>query len=150
TGRPVISRAEYRVRRSAGQSQRQRVVEALAQHAPEHGVARVQELRVARHERGPGLAGFIEQWLVADQVGELQVREPGLPRPPQLAGPAQAQVGLGELEAVVRPRHLGEPLAGARAGERAGDEHAHRAVLAAADAAAELVELREPEALRVL
>jgi len=84
------------------------------------------------------------------QVAEPQPRHAGLARPEQLAGAAQRQVLLGDHEA----------RRGSRPSRRAGAAHPRRSrpgsaarsatAAAAADPAAQLVELRQPEALGVL
>ena len=62
------------------------------------------------------------------QVGELEPRQPGLARAPQLARAAQPQVVLGEREAVVgRAPGARAARAPSARGARPGDEHAHRA-----------------------
>src|SRR5262249_22425016 len=68
----------------------------------------------------------------------------------QVAGSARLEILLGDGEAVGRLLERRE--AGPRLGRRApaDDECAPRLAVATSDAAAELVELREPEALRVL
>ena len=77
---------------------------------------------------------------------------PGLLRAEQLPLAADLEVALGELEPVGRRDHRLEPLAG-DVGElllRPGDEQAVRLLRTAADAAAQLVELGEAEAVGLL
>ncbi|HVG95254.1 MAG TPA: hypothetical protein VND21_12455, partial [Planctomycetota bacterium] len=71
-----------------------------------------------------------------------------LPRAEEVARAAQAQVLLRDLEPVVGARQHREAVG--RAGRRPVDEHAQAPDAAAPDAASELMELGEPEALRVL
>ena len=48
--------------------------------------------------------------MVADDVGDLEVRQAGLARAEKVARAAQAQVQLGDLEAVRRALHRLEAL----------------------------------------
>ena len=98
-------------------------------------------------------ARALEQLAVGAQPREAEVGEPGLARAEQLALAAQLEVALGELEAVGRARRA--PPGGRRAvsvssSRRARDEQAVRLLRAAADAAAQLVQLGEPEAVGLL
>src|SRR5690606_34752986 len=76
-------------------------------------------------------------------------RRAGLAQPEHLARPADLEVALGELEAVGDGRHGFEPELGVGGGGVA-DEDADALALAAPDAPAQLVELSEPETLRLL
>ena len=57
-------------------------------------------------------AGFFEDRLVAPQVGDSQRRQAVLLRAEQVAGAAELEVDLGQLEAVGRGGERVEPLAG--------------------------------------
>src|SRR5919199_651191 len=93
-----------------------------------------------------------DQLPVADEARELQVGEARLPRPEQLALAAQLQVDPRELEPVrdvderLEPplRVVGELL------PRPRDEQAVRLLRAAADATAQLVQLRKAEPVGLL
>src|SRR5205814_707380 len=94
----------------------------------------------------------LEQLAVAEEMGEAKIGETRLARAEQGSAAAQLEVDLGELEAVAR---LAERLQSGVRGLRqlllrAGDEQAVRLLGPATDAAAELVQLREPEAVGLL
>ena len=99
------------------------------------------------------LAGALEQRPVGAQAREAQVAEPRLARAEQLALAAQLEVALGELEAVASsrraPRAAPAP-ASVSSSLRPRDQQAVRLLGAAADAAAQLVELREAEPVGLL
>jgi len=91
-------------------------------------------------EQGLGAPGGpLEHVGVVGQPGEGEPGQAGLARPGDLALPAQLEVDLGEAEAVgmvgqrAQPRRLLRP-----------EQQAERRVGAAADAAAELVQLADP------
>src|SRR6185503_12431363 len=90
---------------------------------------------------GPGAH---QPFVVTRQLGEAEGLRPGLPLAQQLAGAAQAQVLLGDDEAVAGRGEGGEAAGADLAG---GTVHgdAPRRPAAAADAAAELVKLGEAE-----
>ena len=75
--------------------------------------------------------------------------QPGLTLAEHLAGAADRQVALGELEAVAAVAHRLEPRR-ALVRRRVGEQVAPRPVRAATDPAAELVQLEQPEAVGVL
>ena len=108
----------------------------------------------ARAPRARGSAAIIasaharaaqQQRLVAGQLGDAEAADARLARADELALAAQPQVDLGEREAVVVARERAQPRRALRPAQQA-----QRGVLAAADAAAQLVQLRDPEALGVL
>ena len=81
------------------------------------------------------------------------MRNVGMPAcrvPKKSPGPAQPQIALGDLEAVGRLGHRLQPLARLVRQRRLIQQEAVRLVAAAADAAAQLVQLRQAEALGVL
>ena len=94
----------------------------------------------------------LEQRAIGDEPRVPEVREPGLARAEQLAGPAQLEIDLGQLEAVgslherleARDRGLRELLLGPR------DEQAVRLLRASTNTAPKLVQLRKPEAVGLL
>ena len=99
-----------------------------------------------------GAARPVEELLILAQPREPEIREPGLPRAEQLTLAADLEVPFGELEAVGRLHHRLETVVG-DVGElllRARDEQAVRLLRPAPDAAAELVELGEAEAVGLL
>ena len=105
-------------------------------------------MRAHHHVRG-GLHPR-QQVGVAHEVGDLELHEAGLARAEQFARAAQLQVAAGDLEAVVRAAQHREPLLRERRERRVPEQHAARRLAAAADAAAQLVQLREPHALGIL
>ena len=64
--------------------------------------------------------------------------------------PRSLQIFLGDAEAVLGLAHDGEPRLGGRAERRLVEQETSRAAGAAADASAQLMQLRQPEALGVL
>src|SRR5207237_4662266 len=102
---------------------------------------------LARDRPGP-----LEQRPVETDVREAEVGRAVLAGAEELPAAAQVEVDFGELEAVGRGdervesalRGLGQLLL------RAGDEQAVRLLGAPADAAAQLMELGEPEAIGLL
>ncbi len=83
-------------------------------------------------------------------AGDAEARHAALARAEHVAFAAQLQIFLGDAEAVVGLAQDGEPRLGGRAERRLVEQEAGRALGAAADAAAQLMQLREPEALGVL
>src|SRR5713101_6373365 len=112
----------------------------------------VRERSCVLDEVGREGAGALEQRTVAPELRELQIREPRLPRPQQLPAAAQLEVALRELESVVGADEGLEP-GGRRIRQlvsRARDQEAVRLLARAPDAPAQLVELRQAEAIRLL
>ena len=95
-------------------------------------------------------AGDLEDLLVADNVRHAEGGDAGLARAHDLARAADLQVVLGDLEAVVRLLHDPQPLARLLRLLVLREEDAVALGRAAPDAPAQLVELREAEALGVL
>ena len=107
------------------------------------------EVALAQERRLSGLVGVEEDGEVFRHARNLKVGQAVLHRAEELARAAQTQVLLGELEAVGGRGHDLQALARVlRLALR--DEDAVRSIGAAADAAAQLVELGEAEALGVL
>src|SRR5216117_1326696 len=111
------------------------------------------DLVLERAGRGSQLLGGgprpLEQRPVEAHMGEAEVADAVLARPEQLAAAAQVEVDLGELEAVGRCderlepalRGLGQLLL------RARDKQAVGLLCATSHAAAQLMQLRETEAV---
>src|SRR6202011_3662020 len=97
-----------------------------------------------------GLAArLLQDGAVAQEIGHAELRQPRLTRAEELAGPAELEIHLGDLEPVIGLRHRREaPLAAAA--RRCRQEDAEALEGPPPHAAAELVELGEPEALGVL
>src|SRR2546423_15451181 len=104
---------------------------------------RARRLGIASDQLGGRLACSAHEILVALDVGKAQQRHAALALAEILAGAAQQKVAMRDLEAIrALVDHL-QAFAGA-ARERSAEEQDARAVArAAADAAAQLVQLRE-------
>src|SRR5579864_954010 len=94
-------------------------------------------------------ASALEQRPVALEVGEAQIGHPGLPDAENLAVAAKLEVHLGELEAVARPHERLEafPCVLGQLLLRVRDEDTEGLLRPAPDAATQLVELRQAEAV---
>src|SRR5205085_12102392 len=90
------------------------------------------------------VARFIHEVVIAKDVAEAEARDAGLSRAEKFAGAAELEVALGDFEAVARFREDGEAIL-----LIVRDEDAVGRARAAADAAAQLVKLRESETMRV-
>ena len=109
----------------------------------------VAELGVGGEDAGGELAGAQQRVAVARQAGELEVGHARLARPHHLPLAADLEVAVGELEPVVGlEQRLEARLRGA--GLRLREQQAVRLLAAPPHAAAQLVELREAEALGAL
>src|SRR6185503_9679817 len=84
------------------------------------------------------------------EVGDAEFRHAALAQAQRIAAAAEAQILLGDAEAVLGLAQDREPRLGGLAERALVEEEAGRGALAAADATAELVELRQAEALGVL
>ena len=84
------------------------------------------------------------------EIGEPEQRQARLARAQHLAGTAQPQILLGDAKAVLGLAHDGEPRLGGLAERRLVEEEAGRLRRPAADAAAQLVQLGQAEALGIL
>src|SRR5439155_18178738 len=93
--------------------------------------------------------GHGDQLLVLREISEAQYRQPALPCAEHLAGAAQPQILLGNAEAILGLAQDRETLPRDLAERRLVEQNAGRGLVAAADAAAQLVELRETEAFRM-
>ena len=94
--------------------------------------------------------GEFKEGAVAEEVGDAELGEAGLARAEELAGAALLEVELGEFEAVLRGDHGIEADVGLFGDLVAGHQNAVAFGGSAADASAELVELREAEAFGVI
>ena len=83
-------------------------------------------------------------------AGDAEAGQAALPRAEQVAFAAQLQIFLGDAEAVFGFAHDRQPRLGGFAERRFVEQQAGRMARAAADAAAQLVQLRKAEALGVL
>ena len=108
------------------------------------------QLGIALDDQAGVVARRLQQLAVGREVGQPHVGQAALPGAQQLAGAAQAQILLGDAEAVLGLAHDGEPRLGGLAERLGVEQQAGRLGGAAADAAAQLVELGEAEALGVL
>src|SRR4051812_37829242 len=97
------------------------------------------ELRVGLQQLGGAGVRALEHLGVVGQAREAETGQPRLPRPRQLALAAQLEVDLGQPETVAVLDQRLEPRRLARA-----EQQAQRRMLAAPDASAQLVQLRDP------
>src|SRR5215472_3997766 len=102
-------------------------------------------------DKSQGLfAREFEQFLVAQRVCHMKSQLSGLPRSKKLSRAAQLEVRFGDFKAI-RGAHDGvEPRARFLGHAQRRHQDAVGLVRTSADAPAELVELREPEALGML
>ena len=112
----------------------------------DNGAAQVLLGGRVRDERGRFVARDFEHVGVAHDAADLQGRQAGLARTEEFAGAAQLHVHLGDVEAVSRIDQGADALAGEFA-HFGCDQDAVALLGAAADASAQLVHLRETEAL---
>ncbi len=106
---------------------------------------------VGRDGEGLGFgAGEFEERSVAEEIGDAKLGGACLARAEELPGAALLQVELGESEAIGGGDEGVEAGLGRLGDALAGDEQAIALVGTAADAAAELMELREAEALGMI
>ena len=115
--------------------------------APGRAGSRGGDRGAATGGRRPGRA---PQPGVDGKIREPQRRQAALARAQHLARAAQPEVLLRDLEAVVGARMTCEPRPGGAPSGWAVQQQAGRRPLAAPDPAAQLVQLGEPEALRLL
>src|SRR5205814_3915330 len=138
------------MRMSADARQVQLAAPARQQRLAHPAVRRAPQLRVLGDDRLRLAPRLLEDGGIAQQVRHAELGQSRLARAEELARTAQLQIGLGDLEAVVRTGHRVDPPPGLLAQAAGREQDAVRLPLAAADAPAQLVELREAEALRVL
>src|SRR5258707_4487662 len=91
-----------------------------------------------------------DELAIALEIGEAQQRLAALPLAQILAGPAQFEIALRDLEAIRAFIDDLQPVAGGLRQRFAEKQDAHTLVRAAADAPAQLMQLREAETLGTL
>src|SRR5476649_2631012 len=92
----------------------------------------------------------VQHLAIADEIDHPERRQAGLARAEEIAGAAQPEIALRDLEAVGRVGHRLQPLA-RLVGERVlVQQETERLMAIAADAPAQLMQLRQAEALGVL
>lgn len=96
------------------------------------------------------LARLLGDGHVGLQVGKAQQGQPGLARAEEFARPALLQIAPRDFESVAGLEHGAQPLARHLRQRRLVQQHADRLGGAAPDPAAQLVQLRQPEALGML
>ena len=107
-------------------------------------------VRIARQDELRVLAGGLQQRPVHLDARDAEARHAGLAGAEHVAFAAQAQILLGDAEAVLGLAQDLDARLGGLAERRAVEQQAGRALAPAADAAAQLMDLREAEALGVL
>jgi len=106
--------------------------------------------RILVHHGAGRHASLPDELLVAYRLDEPQgTAEPGLARAQHVPLPPCLQVRPGQLESVSGGRHCLQPRPSAGAWLRLGEQQAQAGDLAPADPTAELVQLRDPESVRV-
>src|SRR5690606_31479623 len=110
----------------------------------------VDERRLPLQQVFGDLARRRQQVAVALQVRVAQQRLARLARAEELAGAPLDQVATRDLETVGSLVHRPQALSRRRGQRRPEHQHAYALARAAPDPAAQLVQLREPETLRVL
>ena len=103
----------------------------------------------ACHDLARILAGALDPGEVGGEIGDAEARQPGLPRTEEVAGTADRQVGFGDGEAVAGGGEHVEPLR-PLLGQPAVNRQTVRRCAAPPDTAAQLMELRQAEALGAL
>ena len=116
----------------------------------QRGAALGLQLGIALDDQPGVVAGGLQQLAMGGEVGQPHVGQAALAGAQQLAGAAQAQVLLGDAEAVLGLAHDGEPRLRGLAERLGVEQQAGRLGAAAPDPAAQLVELRQAEALGML
>src|SRR6266508_871669 len=112
--------------------------------------ARGRKRRIARqHQRGVVVRGA-DQLAVRLDAGDAEARHTGLPRAENVAFPAPPEIFLGDAKAVLGLAHDVEPGLGGFTQRSLVEEEAGRMLAAAPDPPAQLMELRQPEALGML
>src|SRR5258706_9243277 len=86
---------------------------------------------------------------VANQIACSQRRQTRLARAEEISRTAELEVAFRDRKSIARPRHRLEPLASVIGPRRLVEQDAVRLPLPSPYSAAQLVELREPETLRV-
>ncbi len=95
------------------------------------------------------LLGQLQQLAVAQKIGDAKIGEAGLPGAKELARSALGKIELGQLEPILRAHHGIQPLLAQWRNAFAGHEDAVAFGRASAYAPAQLMQLRQSEALGV-
>ncbi len=95
-------------------------------------------------------AGLLEEFAVAEGVGDVKAEGTGLAGAEKFAGAAKLEIGFGDFETVGGAHHGFETGAGFVGHAHGADQDTVGFLRAAADASAELMELGKAEALGVL
>ena len=109
----------------------------------------LRQLRIFREDGQRVFAGLVEHFEFLGDVGHFEFGQAVLAGAEEFAGATELEVHFGDVEAVGGFDHGFQSLLGG-VGGGIGDEEAGGGVFAAADAAAELVELGEAEAVGVV
>src|SRR6185437_16712801 len=112
------------------------------------GVARVLEAGIAGEQHLRRATRALVQCFVAQRIGDPERRHATLPLAEQVAHTANAQVLSRDLEAVLGARKNLKPRGGV--GADVAEKDAKGFVRAAANPAAQLMQLRQAESLRML
>ena len=94
-------------------------------------------------------AGLLEEFAVAERVGDVEAEGAGLASAEKFAGAAELEISFCDFETVRGTHHGFEAGTGFVGHAHGADENAMRFLRAAADASAELMELGEAEAFGV-
>src|SRR5207248_8051607 len=121
---------------------------ALAHHLPKPCMLGSRELGIALEQRRCRLARAIAEGLVADGIRNAKRRDAALPFTEEVAHPAQPEIGARDLEAILRLLEDAKSLG--CIGAHVAKKDAVGRIGAASDAAPQLMELRETEALGML
>src|SRR6185503_16954894 len=135
---PAITRTA----RSSDTRQAELAAPAREQPVAQSAVRRLAQLGVARDDVLGLAARLFEDRAVAQQVGHAELGQSGLARAEEIAGAADLEVDLRDLEAVGRADHRVDPALRVLAEPPAGHENGVGRPLPAPDAPAELVQLR--------
>src|SRR6185503_10989206 len=106
--------------------------------------------RPALHERPRLMMGQLHDVAIANEIAGAQLRKSRLPRAEEISGAAQLEIAFRNHEAVGGGRHRFQALARIVGPRRLIQQDAHRLRRTAPDAAAQLMQLRQPESLRML
>jgi hypothetical protein len=87
--------------------------------------------------------------MIANEITDAQRRQAGLPGPEEVAGPAECEIAFRDLEPVSRLDERVQTIARRRRHRVLIQQDTRGRVAASADAPAQLVQLRQPEPLRV-
>ncbi len=94
--------------------------------------------------------GQVQQMMIPGQIGDAHLLDAGLARAQHLAGTAQLEILLGDVEAVVALAHGLQSGFGHVAQRRLIQQHATGGVAAAPDPAAQLMQLRQAQPFSVV